>query len=131
MKKRWLFMSNPKTCSKPLLENHPDLPNYQGSMASVLNNMALVHSKNGDAEKAAEQNGKIVQIFERLKKDYPQRLDLAERFASSCANQGKYALEQGLTNESIEWNTKASKRRKRCSIPNLAIPMHAGHFIQA
>ncbi len=57
-----------KDLFETLARNHPDLPNYQGSMASVLNNMALVHSKNGDAEKAAEQNGKIVQIFERLKR---------------------------------------------------------------
>ena len=90
-----------------LARAHPSVFYYKWHLASVLNNVALLHSMKKDSEQAATENEKANTVFKELMDSHPERPDFVASYASSCGNQGKYLLELERWEESIVWNSKA------------------------
>ncbi len=90
-----------------LAQAHPTLLYYKWQLAKTMNNVALLHSMNGDSAQAAAENEKLLGVFQELTEDFPERPDFIASYAGSCGNQGKYLAELKRFDESIVWNSKA------------------------
>lgn len=88
---------------KKVAADHPDIPDYQATLARIHNNLGVMYTAKNDRVKSAAAYQTAMTLHGDLANRYKRRIDFSLNLASSQMNWARHLQEHGKAVESLAW----------------------------